>query len=441
MRKVLIITYYWPPSGGSGVQRWLKFAKYLPDFGWEPIIYTPLNPEANVTDAQLLSEVPAGITVIKRKIIEPYGLYKRLLGKKGGGAIKANIIADKPKGLLQRLSLYVRGNLFIPDPRFLWIAPSARFLKRYLREHPVDAIISTGPPHSMHLIAKRVSKATGIRWVADFRDPWTQIFYFKHLHLGKFAESKHENLEQKVLDSCNRVVVVSPQMQRDFRRMTTTRVELVTNGFDESDFMTPAAPLEPGYFYIVHTGLFPENANPDLLWEAMGEKAAEEPRFANSLRILLAGSTDSSVIESIRTNGLGGSLTDLGYIGHSEAVGLQKGASLLLLTLRKEPEAAAIITGKFFEYLASGRRILAVGPESGDLGAMLTSAGAGSINEFSDKAGLRASLDAAFRAWEEAPERGETAIDLPQSIMQYSRRSLTAQYVKILENIRLLDGD
>ena len=423
------------------MQRWLKFAKYLPDFGWEPIIYTPLNPEANVTDAQLLSEVPAGITVIKRKIIEPYGLYKRLLGKKGGGAIKANIIADKPKGLLQRLSLYVRGNLFIPDPRFLWIAPSARFLKRYLREHPVDAIISTGPPHSMHLIAKRVSKATGIRWVADFRDPWTQIFYFKHLHLGKFAESKHENLEQKVLDSCNRVVVVSPQMQRDFRRMTTTRVELVTNGFDESDFMTPAAPLEPGYFYIVHTGLFPENANPDLLWEAMGEKAAEEPRFANSLRILLAGSTDSSVIESIRTNGLGGSLTDLGYIGHSEAVGLQKGASLLLLTLRKEPEAAAIITGKFFEYLASGRRILAVGPESGDLGAMLTSAGAGSINEFSDKAGLRASLDAAFRAWEEAPERGETAIDLPQSIMQYSRRSLTAQYVKILENIRLLDGD
>lgn len=441
MRKVLIITYYWPPSGGSGVQRWLKFAKYLPDFGWEPIIYTPLNPEANVTDAQLLSEVPAGITVIKRKIIEPYGLYKRLLGKKGGGAIKANIIADKPKGLLQRLSLYVRGNLFIPDPRFLWIAPSARFLKRYLREHPVDAIISTGPPHSMHLIAKRVSKATGIRWVADFRDPWTQIFYFKHLHLGKFAESKHENLEQKVLDSCNRVVVVSPQMQRDFRRMTTTRVELVTNGFDESDFRTPAAPLEPGYFYIVHTGLFPENANPDLLWEAMGEKAAEEPRFANSLRILLAGSTDSSVIESIRTNGLGGSLTDLGYIGHSEAVGLQKGASLLLLTLRKEPEAAAIITGKFFEYLASGRRILAVGPESGDLGVMLTSAGAGSINEFSDKAGLRASLDAAFRAWEEAPERGETAIDLPQSIMQYSRRSLTAQYVKILENIRLLDGD
>lgn len=454
MRKVLIITYYWPPSGGSGVQRWLKFAKYLPQYGWEPVIYTPLNPEANATDAQLLQEVSPSITVLKRKIVEPYGLYKRLTGKKSGGTIKANIIAEKPKSLMQRLSIFIRGNLFIPDPRFLWIRPSARFLIKYLKTHPVDAIISTGPPHSMHLIAKRVSRATGIRWIADFRDPWTKIFYFKHLHLSRYAESKHENLEQKVLDSCNRVVVVSPQMQRDFRRMTSTRVELVTNGFDESDFNLPGAKLEEGYFYIVHTGLFPENANPNLLWEAIGEKAAAESNFASKLRILLAGSTDSSVLESISMCGLKGNLTDYGYVEHSQAIALQKSASLLLLTLRKEPEAAAIITGKFFEYLASGREILAVGPPEGDLGKMLIEANAGSISDFCNKEGLRASIEKAFATWSRQQEQkqkqeqkqcGNEATQsaeehtLPESIMKYSRRNLTAEYVRILENIRILD--
>ena len=253
-----------------------------------------------------------------------------------------------------------------------------------------------------------------------------------------------------MLDSCNRVVVVSPQMQRDFRRMTSTRVELVTNGFDESDFNLPGAKLEEGYFYIVHTGLFPENANPNLLWEAIGEKAAAESNFASKLRILLAGSTDASVLESISMCGLKGNLTDYGYVEHSQAIALQKSASLLLLTLRKEPEAAAIITGKFFEYLASGREILAVGPPEGDLGKMLIEANAGSICDFCNKEGLRASIEKAFATWSRQQEQkqkqcGNEATQsaeehtLPESIMKYSRRNLTAEYVRILENIRILD--
>ncbi|MBQ3521911.1 MAG: glycosyl transferase family 1, partial [Bacteroidales bacterium] len=202
MKKVLIITYYWPPSGGSGVQRWLKFAKYLPQYGWEPVVYTPENPEANSIDEALLKDVGPQTTVIKRKIVEPYGFYKALSGKKGS-QIKANLVSssNNKKSFVQRLSLFIRGNLFIPDPRILWVAPSVRFLKKYLKENPVDAIVSTGPPHSMHLIAKKLSKSTDIPWLADFRDPWTGIFYFKHLGLSKFAYRRHRKLEQSVLNN------------------------------------------------------------------------------------------------------------------------------------------------------------------------------------------------------------------------------------------------
>ncbi|MBO8429398.1 MAG: glycosyl transferase family 1, partial [Bacteroidetes bacterium] len=200
MKRVLIITYYWPPSGGSGVQRWLKFAKYLPQLGWEPVIYTPLNPEPNAIDEALCREIPEGMTVLKRKIFEPYSLYKFLSGKKRGETIEANIISKESGGSASaRLFAFIRGNFFIPDPRCFWIRPSARFLKRYLRKNPVDAIISTGPPHSMHLIAARLSRAAKIKWIADFRDPWTKIFYFKHLPLTNFAKKRHGKLEKEVL--------------------------------------------------------------------------------------------------------------------------------------------------------------------------------------------------------------------------------------------------
>ena len=172
MKRVLIITYYWPPSGGSGVQRWVKFAKYLPDEGWQPVIYTPENPELKATDRTLEAEIPTEAEIVKTHIIEPYEIYRKLMGK-GGASNEVNPIHGGRKSWKQKLSLFVRGNFFIPDPRVMWVRPSVRFLKKYLKDHPVDAIVTTGPPHSMHLIGLRLSKATGIPWLADFREvPW-----------------------------------------------------------------------------------------------------------------------------------------------------------------------------------------------------------------------------------------------------------------------------
>ena len=174
MKRVLIISYYWPPSGGSGVQRWVKFSKYLPAEGWQPVIYTPENPELTSRDRTLAEEVPEEAEVIRKPILEPYGIYRKLSGKTEGGEGEVNPINGSKKSFWKKLMLYIRGNLFIPDPRCLWIRPSVSFLKKYLKRHPVDIIISTGPPHSMHLIALELSRATGLPWIWKRRF-WTML--------------------------------------------------------------------------------------------------------------------------------------------------------------------------------------------------------------------------------------------------------------------------
>ena len=448
MKRALIITYYWPPSGGSGVQRWLKFAKYLPQYGWEPVIYTPLNPEANTVDEALLKDIVPGTEVIKTKIWEPYSFYKALFGGRkntsdGGKHIKANIIGSENKSFTHKLSLFIRGNFFIPDPRCWWIRPSIKYLVKYLKEHPVDAIISTGPPHSMHLIAKGVAKATGIRWIADFRDPWTEIFYFKHLNLSSWAYRKHRRLEQSVLDSADVVTVVSKKMQADFAARTKTPVEVVTNGFDHEDFLCQAVETRKQTkpyaaercFSLVHTGIFVDNGNPEYLWEALGEKAKEDPQFKGDLQITLMGQVDDSILQGIANAGLEGNLQNMGYRPHTEVVQWQQQAQVLLLPLRKEPEAAAILTGKFFEYLASGRDILAFGPVEGDLAKALQETGSGTIVDFQDKEATRREIDRLYGKFLEEGEAGNHREEktLSPAVMKYSRKHLTGEMVKLFE--------
>ena len=428
MKRALIITYYWPPIGGSGVQRWVKFAKYLPSEGWQPVIYTPENPDLSSIDESLLNDIPSEAEIIKRPIIEPYNIYRKLTGSKGQIKIEANPGGGGKGSFLKRLSMWVRGNLFMPDPRCLWIRPSVRFLKKYLKEHPVDVIISTGPPQSMHLIARKVSLATGIPWVADFRDPWTKIFYFKHLRLGKWAERKHHILEQKVLDDATAVVAVSPLVQQDFAAMTSTPVHLVTNGYDESDYTEDI--VTDGNFNVVHTGLLTAEGNPVELWKALGEKCANDTGFASKFRLVLAGRTDKKVMEDISKAGLDNFLTDYGYIDHNKAVQLQRSASLLILPIREEPETKAILPGKLFEYLAARRPILGVVTSEGAMATVLQETKAGKIFNWGDSEDISKHID---DLWNECKNGKE--IVLNADIEQYSRRMTTKKMVELFNNI------
>ena len=428
MKRVLVITYYWPPVGGSGVQRWVKFAKYLPSEGWQPVIYTPSNPDLGSVDESLLSDIPSEAEIIKRRIFEPYGIYRRLTGSKGQIKIEANPGATGGKSFLKRLSLWIRSNFFMPDPRCLWIGPSIRFLKKYLKEHPVDIIVSTGPPQSMHLIARGVSLATGIPWVADFRDPWTKIFYFKHLKLSSWARRKHFELEQKVLDDATAVVAVSPLVQTDFAAMTSTPVHLVTNGYDESDYIDAVEP--DCRFNIVHTGLLTAEGNPVELWKVLGEKCRSDADFAASFRLTLAGKTDAAVLESIRKAGLDDYLTDMGYIDHNKAVLQQRKASVLILPIREEPETKAILPGKLFEYLAARRPIVGVGTGEGAMAAVLKETEAGHIFDWDDSTGISEYVD---RLWE-AFKAGDSMTP-DADIEKYSRRMTTRKMVDIFDTL------
>ena len=446
MKRVLVITYYWPPSGGSGVQRWVKFAKYLPSEGWQPVIYTPENPELIAVDKTLGSEIPPEAEIVRTKIVEPYNAYRMLMGKDSSIDIKTftqdtasggetgasggevNPINAQKKSFKQKISLFIRGNFFIPDPRVMWVGPSVRFLKKYLREHPVDAIVTTGPPQSMHLIGLKLSEATGIPWVADFRDPWTKMFYFKHLGLCSWAEKKHHELERRVLDGATRVVAVSPLVKEDFEKMTGTPVELITNGFDESDFSEEIVP--DGFFNITHTGLFAADGNPETLWKVLADKCAEDSSFRDALRLRLVGKTDSAITESIRQAGLGDNLVDLGYRDHRTAVREQKNASLLILPLRKEPEYRAVLPGKLFEYLASRRPILGIGQTDGAMARIIGNTGSGVVYDWDQESKIRACIDF---CWDES-RQGELD-DNSSDISEYTRRGLTHRYASLLDEI------
>ena len=427
MKRVLIITYYWPPSGGSGVQRWVKFSKYLPSQGWQPVIYTPENPDMPSIDQSLYSDIPGEAEIIKRPITEIYSIYRKISGNKGGGEV--NPINSQKKTLKQKLMLAIRGNLFIPDPRISWLRPSVRFLKKYLREHPVDVIVSTGPPHSMHLIAREVSKATGIPWVADFRDPWTRMFYFKHLALSDWARKKHEKLEKMVLDDASAVVAVSPLVQEEFKTMTGNRIELVTNGYDPEDFGQIVEP--DGYFNIVHTGLFASDGNPETLWKVLSDLCREDARFADQLRIRLVGKNDTMILDSIHAAGLERNLVDLGYRDHTVAVREQMGSTMLILPLRKEPEYRATLPGKLFEYLGSQRPVLGIGQTDGAMARILADTGAGETFEWDDEAGIRTYV---LKRWEKFLAGDDDSVP-DNNIEQYSRKATARKMAALLESL------
>ena len=439
MKRVLIITYYWPPSGGSGVQRWVKFAKYLPKEGWQPVIYTPENPELTTIDKTLAEEIPPEAEVVKTHIFEPYGIYRKLMGKGSSTDLKAltsagsdgnevNPVNGGKKSWKQKLSLYIRGNFFIPDPRIMWVRPSVKFLKSYLKKHPVDAIVSTGPPQSMHLIGLELSKATGLPWLADFRDPWTKIFYFKHLELTPRSEAKHQALEKKVVDGATRVIAVSPMVKKDFEAITSTPVELITNGFDEEDFNDPFEADE--YFNITHTGLFASDGDPEILWKVLAAKCQEDKEFRKLLRIRLVGKTDQEIVNSIETAGLGPNLVNLGYQSHEVAVREQRNASVLILPLRKEPEYEAVLPGKLFEYLASRRPILGIGQTDGAMAQVVRNTGSGIVYDWNEEQKIRRWVDF---SWEEF--KNHELLDNATDISMYSRRRLTKRLVSLLEEI------
>ena len=434
MKRVLIITYYWPPSGGSGVQRWLKMSKYLPEYDWQPVIYTTENAEYPMIDPSLEKDVPAEMEVIRQPIFEPYSFYKRFIGIQQDETVKMGFIQEKEKrkGWKENLSLWVRGNFFIPDARCCWVKPSVKYLKEYLKAHPVDAIISTGPPHSMHLIAMKLREDLGIPWIADFRDPWTEIDYYNDLHLTHWADRKHHRLEREVLYKADKVVTVAPDGARRLGRLGNRNVRTIYNGFDRDDDTQSPINL-PDKFTITYLGVLSKIQNPNNLWQALGELVKENADFNKNLKVNMIGQIDSSVANAINENGLTQHVTYSPCIPHNQVSAAHRSSTLLLLLLMpdSEPRAKGLVTGKLFEYMASGRPILCIGPEDGDAARILKETRAGQTISFGDKEKMKAILQDLYQKHLDKDLQDNTS----EEVEKYSRKAMTLLYSKLLNQL------
>ena len=419
--KVLIITYYWPPAGGSGVQRWLKFAKYLRDFDIEPIIYTVDNPNYAIEDDSLFEEIAENQVVLKQKIWEP----NNLLGNRKNTS--AGFLNPRPS-FFGQIAHYIRANYFIPDARKYWIKPSVAYLKDYLKKSEIDIIITTGPPHSMHLIGLELKKVLQIKWIADFRDPWTEIDYFHQLPLTKRSLAKHKKMEREVIENADQVVVIGNTMKSKMKPFNKN-IHVISNGFD-SELSGDPAMLDKN-FTITHIGMMNADRNPIMLWEVLKDLILTDPEFKTNLQLKLVGKIDPVILKDIQFYGLEKQVSIIDYLPHKEVLRVQKSSQILLLVVNNVPGAKGIITGKIFEYLQAERPILAIGPKDGDLAESIKETNSGEIVDFNDEGHLKSVILEYYEKY----KKGDLKVN-SSNFQQYHRKSLTEQLSLIIKKMQ-----
>ncbi|TDQ16510.1 glycosyltransferase involved in cell wall biosynthesis [Algoriphagus boseongensis] len=422
-KQVLIITYYWPPSGGSGVQRWLKFAKYLPEAGWEPVIFTPENPDFDLKDESLQKEIPTSLEVIKFPIWEPYQLFSRV--KRKSKTHPGRLLEQKEKGFLEKAAIWMRANFLVPDPRVFWVKPSVKFLLDLVQNGQYQAVITTGPPHSMHLIGRELKRKTGLTWIADFRDPWSQWEFLDKLPMAARIRKRHLQLEESVLKEADEVITISPTFQLDLEKLSHRKIQLLTNGFDPADIpsdFSPKAKVKEK-LHLVYTGVIDAIRNPIPLLKAIKEEfqgTGEEVDFT------FVGKVSDPVKEFVAADSwLVNRIHFPGYVSHGEVFGFYAKADGLVLILTDTKNAKGNIPGKLFEYLATGIPIVALGDPEGDSAQILNQAEGGKVIRHEDFVGIQVVL----RELMDGKGKGGNS---PQ-FARFSRRSLTFDLAKILD--------
>ena len=369
MKKVLIITYYWPPSGGSGVQRWLKFVKYFRDFGIEPIILTvdPNDATFPFRDESLLDDVPIGIEIHHTKAKSPFGLYSKIRGKK---VPQSGFSEESKPGLLDHIVRFLRGNFFIPDARIGWNKFAYDKAVELIKKNNLKTIITTSPPHSTQLIGTKLKQTFDLTWIADLRDPWTEIYYNKKLYRTPFAKKKDYKLEQACLKNADKIFVVSEDIKRNFavnRREIIDKIHVIPNGFDESDFSNLKSFDSSNSKTISYVGNIGELYPTDGFLEAFSTLIQKEKDW----KLQFVGNCSGNVKRKVESLQLSQNVEFIPYVNHSEAINYMTNATILLLIIPKIENNKGILTGKLFEYIASCKPILNIGPKDGDAAEIL----------------------------------------------------------------------
>lgn len=430
--RLLVLTYYWPPSGGAGVQRCLKWVKYLPGLGVEPTVVTVDADQATypVRDESLLREVPPEVRVVRTATLEPFGSYQRLTGR----AVPHGGFANEGKpGLVQQVLRFVRGNLFIPDPRRGWNAYALAAVEKLLaRGEQFDAVLTSSPPHSTQLIGLALQKKYGLRWLADLRDPWTDIYYAQSLHRTAAAARLDAHYEQQVLRRADAVLVTSPETERLFRRklpdLAKGKIVVLPNGYDETNFQEASQP-PTDCLRITYAGTIAASYRIGPFLRALAACARQHP--AVPLRLRFVGQADAGVREQVAEAGLSDATEFLAFVPHQQSVRYLLSSSALLMGIPDVALNKGILPGKVFEYLAARKPVLCVAPAGSDADHILREAGAGQALPYDDAALMARVLDGLARQWLQSPN-----LDLPASavVERYSRQGQAARLAELVRS-------
>ena len=403
------------------MQRWLYFASYLREFGVQPVIYTPENPHYPILDPGLESHVPSGITVYRKKIWEPYRLAG-IISRKRTRRISSGILDRGKPSFTERLLRWIRGNCFVPDARTFWIRPSVKFLKPLIEAEGINTVITTGPPHSMHLIGRRLKEYTGIRWVADFRDPWTSIGYHEALYPGRRAQRKHRELEAIILEDADTLITTSEHTREEFRQITDRPIHVITNGYSGARNQQGQP---SGKFCLAHIGSLLSGRNPVALWKVLQNLALNNQDFRDDLQIELTGLVSEEVLQSIRECDLDPFLKLARYVPHASALEKQRQAQVLLLLEIDADRTRGIIPGKLFEYMAASRPVLAIGPGGWEAGELVERCQCGAFFGYRDQEAIESKIMQWYRAYKEG-----TLEVKGKGVAQYHRKALTERLAK-----------
>jgi len=419
MKKVLVITYYWPPSGGAGVQRWLKFVRYLPGFGVQPVVLTvdPAQAEYSVLDRTLEADVAPELEVYRTDCKSVYNWYKKLTGAKT--APYSGFANEGNPGLLQKIARFIRGNFFLPDSRRGWVKYAFAEACRIIEKHGIDTIITTGPPHSTHLVGLKLRKKYDFKWIVDFRDPWTTIYYNDSLYQTRWARRINQKQEQSVLDACDFLLLVADD--REKMNISPAKVAFLPNGFDTADFCNKQ-PLHPDVFTVCYTGTIAGNYPAGKLLEAfvmLRREIVFKLRFVGKL-------TDP--VKKKFVDQLGDSVEFVDFVPHDEAINHMMSSSVLLLLLAKATNNKSFLSGKLFEYLATGKPLLLVGPPDGIAAQIVRQAHAGEAFDYDDAEGMYHFL---LQQYQNQIKGIQPTPDW-EVIRQYSRQQLTQRLVELI---------
>jgi len=396
MKKVLIITYYWPPAGGPGVQRVVKFTKFLPEFGWQPIILTVDNPTSPATDESLLAEIPKECKVYKTATLEPFNIYKYITGRKKNDLLSKNTIIKSPgEKYSEKISRIIRANLFLPDARVGWIPAMVKEGLKIIQNEKPDIIFSTSPPHSLQLGAKKLARKTGLKWVADFRDPWIEAYWDSEIERIDIANRFNKKLEMSILKNADIITTVSEGICDLFANKLDKRYEAIYSGMD----LINKERIKSSNFQIIYLGNMSKYQSPDPILKAIAMLSTNKQ---SRIQILFIGQVYKEFIEIFKSQNIRIEIRD--FLPRTEMMKTAKSASLLLLINLPTVYAKGLMTAKVFDYLSLRKPILAIGEKGGSLDELLIKTGSGHLYSDKDIEDISSFIGECVNNWIEKPD-------------------------------------